>query len=43
MELLKVKKITSLEKVFPDLEPSGEGMVDVITALKKERVSFELV
>ena len=35
MELLKVKKITSLEKVFPDQEPSGEGMEDVITALKK--------
>ena len=29
MELLKVKKITSLEKVFPDQEPSGEGMEDV--------------
>ena len=28
MELLKVKKITSLEKVFPDQEPSGEGMED---------------
>ena len=37
MELLKVKKITSLEKVFPDQEPSGEGMEDVITALKKRR------
>ena len=31
MELLKIKKITSLEKVFPDQEPSGEGMEDVIT------------
>ena len=39
MELLKIKKITSLEKVFPDQEPSGEGMEDVITALKKETVS----
>ena len=36
MELLKVKKITSLEKVFPDQEPSGEGMEDVITALKRK-------
>ena len=42
MELLKVKKITSLEKVFPDQEPSGEGMEDVITALKKETVSFQM-
>lgn len=42
MELLKIKKITSLEKVFPDQEPSGEGMEDVITALKKETVSFQM-
>ena len=35
MELLKVKKITSLEKVFPDQEPSGEGMEREPLKIKK--------
>ena len=38
MELLKVKKITSLEKVFPDQEPSGEGMEDVISTEKRDGI-----
>lgn len=42
MEKLKVKKITSLEKVFPFSEPTGEGMEDVLTALKGETVSFQM-
>lgn len=39
---MKLKKITSMEKVFPHKEPSGEGMEDALTALKGETVSFQV-
>ena len=31
MDILKLKKVTSMEKVFPFTEPTGEGMEDVLT------------
>lgn len=42
MESLKVKKVTSMEKVFPFREPSGEGMEDVLTGFQGETVSFQI-
>lgn len=37
-----LKKVTSLEKVFPDREPTGEGMEDCLTAMRGENVSFQI-
>lgn len=42
MNPLEIKKITSLEKVFPKQEPTGEAMEDTLTALKNETVSFQI-
>lgn len=42
MATLRVKKVTSMEKVFPAQEPTGEGMADCLTALKGETVSWQL-
>ena len=42
MDILKLKKVTSMEKVFPFTEPTGEGMEDVLTGLKGETVSFQI-
>ncbi len=39
---LQVKLISDMEKVFPAIEPSGEGAADRITALKGETISFQL-
>ena len=41
MDILKLKKVTSMEKVFPFTEPTGEGMEDVLTGLKGETVSCQ--
>ena len=42
MNGLSYKLLTSLEKVFPTKEPSGEAMNGTVTGLKGEILSFQL-
>ncbi len=42
MERLKIKRVTSLEKVFPKKEPVGAGWKDTISVLQGETVSFQV-
>ena len=42
MERLKLKKVTSLEKVFPKKEPTGNGWKDTVTVLQGETMSFQI-
>ncbi len=42
MERLKIKKVTSLEKVFPKKEPTGAGWKDTISVLQGETMSFQI-
>ena len=42
MNQLSYKLLTSLEKVFPKKEPTGEAMETTITGLKGETLSFQL-
>ncbi len=41
MNEIRCKLVTSLEKVFPAKEPSGEAMTQVLTALQGETISFQ--
>lgn len=42
MDNLKVKLTSSMEKIVPSKEPSGEGFHSNMTALKGETVSFQI-
>lgn len=42
MEAIKLKMVSSLEKVLPAKEPSGEGFSSKLTALKGETVSLQI-
>lgn len=42
MERLKIRKVTSLEKIFPKKEPSGAGWKDTVTVLQGETISFQI-
>lgn len=40
--ILQVKLVSEMEKVFPTREPSGEGAAERLTALKGETISFQI-
>lgn len=40
--MYKIKAVTSMEKIFADREPSGEGFTGALTALRGETVSFQI-
>lgn len=42
MENFKMKLVSSMEKIFPAKEPSGDGASEKMTGLKGETVSFQL-
>ena len=42
MEGFEWKMVSSMEKVFPVREPSGEGVGEKLTALRGETVSFQI-
>lgn len=42
MELWKTKMVSSMEKVFPEKEPSGEGAGRHMSGLRGETVSFQI-
>ena len=42
MEGFEWKIVSSMEKVFPVREPSGEGVREKLTALRGETVSFQI-
>lgn len=42
MERLKIKKISSMEKVFPTREPAADGWRDSILTLRGETTSFQI-
>lgn len=43
MKYFRIKMVSAMEKVFADKEPSGEGNLARLTALKGETVSFRLL
>ena len=42
MKYFRIKMVSAMEKVFADKEPSGEGNLARLTALKGETVSFQI-
>lgn len=42
MQEFKFKIVSSMEKVFPTREPSGEGVGKKLSALKGETISFQI-
>lgn len=42
MDYFKMKPVSSMEKVFPVREPSGEGFCEKISGFRGETVSFQL-
>ena len=42
MKYFKIKTVSAMEKVFASKEPSGEGCMLHMTALKGETISFQL-
>lgn len=42
MENFKMKLVSSMEKIFPVKEPSGDGAEDKLMSLKGETVSFQI-
>lgn len=42
MENFRIKKVSAMEKVFADREPSEAGMPEVLQAFQKETVSFQV-
>ncbi len=42
MKYFRIKMVSEMEKVFADKEPTGEGSLAKLTALKGETVSFQI-
>lgn len=42
MENFRIKKVSAMEKVFSDREPSEAGMQELLQAFRKETVSFQI-